>query len=221
EMVELMKKVGGMNVEMILKETSLSVAYRSVIGTRRSSWRIISSIEQVEENKEGVGKLKIIQEHWQMVWVHIYESLETLNKHFIPVPNTGESNVFYYKTKRDYHRYLAEFPTGRRLWRIASGLKTAKDIAMIELGPKPLIHSTLALNFSVFYYEILNSPDHAKAVCDDVVTEMDVLSEVSSRDSTLMMQLLHDNLTLWTSDMQGDWKEQNKEFMHDIEDENQ
>ena len=66
----------------------------------------------------------------------------------------------------------------------------------------------LALNFSVFYYEILNKPDEAcklaKKAFDDAIAELDTLSEDSYKDSTLIMQLLRDNLTLWTSDMQGE-----------------
>jgi 14-3-3 protein epsilon len=64
------------------------------------------------------------------------------------------------------------------------------------------------LNFSVFYYEILNSPDRAchlaKQAFDDAIAELDSLSEESYRDSTLIMQLLRDNLTLWTSSDSGD-----------------
>jgi 14-3-3 protein epsilon len=60
---------------------------------------------------------------------------------------------------------------------------------------------------SVFYYEILNSPDRAcrlaKAAFDDAIAQLDTLSEESYKDSTLIMQLLRDNLTLWTSDMQA------------------
>lgn len=63
----------------------------------------------------------------------------------------------------------------------------------------------------MFYYEILNSPDRAcrlaKAAFDDAIAELDTLSEESYKDSTLIMQLLRDNLTLWTSDMQGDGKQ--------------
>jgi len=33
---------------------------------------------------------------------------------------------------------------------------------------------------------------------------LDTLNEDSYKDSTLIMQLLRDNLTLWTSDTQGD-----------------
>jgi len=78
----------------------------------------------------------------------------------------------------------------------------------------------LALNFSVFYYEILNARDRAcqlaKQAFDDAIAELDTLSESSYKDTTLILQLLKDNLTLWTSDMQGDDKnvaqeEQNEE----------
>jgi 14-3-3 protein epsilon len=83
------------------------------------------------------------------------------------------------------------------------GRQTATDVAQTELTPTHPIRLGLALNFSVFYYEILNSPDRAchlaKQAFDDAIAELDSLSEESYRDSTLIMQLLRDNLTLWTS----------------------
>lgn len=114
--------------------------------------------------------------------------------------------------KGDYHRYLAEFATGNDRKEAAENslvaYKAASDIAMTELPPTHPIRLGLALNFSVFYYEILNSPDRAcrlaKAAFDDAIAELDTLSEESYKDSTLIMQLLRDNLTLWTSDMQHD-----------------
>ncbi|MCP6198822.1 14-3-3 family protein, partial [Klebsiella pneumoniae] len=55
EMVEAMKNVASRNVsdnELTVEERNLlSVAYKNVIGARRASWRIISSIEQKEETK--------------------------------------------------------------------------------------------------------------------------------------------------------------------------
>ncbi|KPP78259.1 14-3-3 protein epsilon-like [Scleropages formosus] len=242
EMVESMKKVAGMDVELTVEERNLlSVAYKNVIGARRASWRIISSIEQKEENKGGEDKLKMIREYRQTVGWGAGTQVETelksicndildvLDKHLIPAANTGESKVFYYKMKGDYHRYLAEFATGNDRKEAAENslvaYKAASDIAMIELPPTHPIRLGLALNFSVFYYEILNSPDRAcrlaKAAFDDAIAELDTLSEESYKDSTLIMQLLRDNLTLWTSDMQGDGEEQNKDALQDVEDETQ
>ena len=87
-------------------------------------------------------------------------------------------------------------------------VQNATDVAQTELTPTHPIRLGLALNFSVFYYEILNSPDRAchlaKQAFDDAIAELDSLSEESYRDSTLIMQLLRDNLTLWTSSDGGD-----------------
>ncbi len=88
-----------------------------------------------------------------------------------------------------------------------SAYESASTIAGQALAPTHPSRLGLALNFSVFYYEILNSPDRAcnlaKSAFDDAIAELDTLSEESYKDSTLIMQLLRDNLTLWTSE-QGD-----------------
>lgn len=107
-----------------------------------------------------------------------------------------------------YCRYLAEFQTGETRKESAGkaleAYSSASSIANSELPPTHPIRLGLALNFSVFYYEILNSPDKAchlaKQAFDDAIAELDTLSEESYKDSTLIMQLLRDNLTLWTSD---------------------
>lgn len=79
EMVESMKKVAGMDVELTVEERNLlSVAYKNVIGARRASWRIISSIEQKEENKGGEDKLKMIREYRQTV--RSYDSVDPITK---------------------------------------------------------------------------------------------------------------------------------------------
>jgi 14-3-3 protein epsilon len=76
--------------------------------------------------------------------------------------------------------------------------KNATEVASTDLAPTHPIRLGLALNFSVFYYEILNSPDQAchlaKQAFDDAIAELDTLSEESYKDSTLIMQLLRDNL---------------------------
>jgi 14-3-3 protein epsilon len=111
--------------------------------------------------------------------------------------------------KGDYHRYVAEYATGEDRKTSADdaheSYKQATEIASTELATTHPIRLGLALNFSVFYYEILNSPERAcqlaKQAFDDAIAELDTLSEESYKDSTLIMQLLRDNLTLWTSDI--------------------
>ncbi|CAM9863311.1 unnamed protein product, partial [Laminaria digitata] len=111
-------------------------------------------------------------------------------------------------------RYLAEFQSAEDRKTSASdaldAYQSASELANQDLPPTHPIRLGLALNFSVFYYEILNSPERAcnlaKAAFDDAIAELDTLSEESYKDSTLIMQLLRDNLTLWTSD-QGEAEE--------------
>lgn len=219
EMVEAMKQVAKMDVELTVEERNLlSVAYKNVIGARRASWRIISSIEQKEDNKGNESHVHKIRAYRNKVEKELadicQDILNILDGHLIPNASTGESKVFYYKMKGDYHRYLAEFATGDGRKDAAENslkaYKSASDIASVELTPTHPIRLGLALNFSVFYYEILNSPDRAcqlaKQAFDDAIAELDTLSEESYKDSTLIMQLLRDNLTLWTSDAQGEEK---------------
>jgi 14-3-3 protein epsilon len=220
EMVEFMKRVAALDVELSVEERNLiSVAYKNVIGARRASWRIISSLESKEESK-GDARLEMTKQYRGKVEKELneicHDVLSVLDKHLIPSAGTGESKVFYYKMKGDYYRYLAEFATGEVRKEAAENslvaYKAASDIATTDLAPTHPIRLGLALNFSVFYYEILNSPERAcklaKSAFDEAIAELDTLSEESYKDSTLIMQLLRDNLTLWTSDMPGDDEDQ-------------
>ncbi|KAI8059184.1 14-3-3-like protein [Gongronella butleri] len=217
EMVKFTKEVAKLGVELTVEERNLlSVAFKNVIGARRASWRIVSSIEQKEETKGNREQVEKIKTYRQMIENELRDVcndiLDVLSNNLIPNAQGGESKVFYYKMKGDYYRYLAEFLTGEERKTSATeaheAYKGATDVAQTELAPTHPIRLGLALNFSVFYYEILNSPDRAchlaKQAFDDAIAELDTLSEESYKDSTLIMQLLRDNLTLWTSDLQDD-----------------
>ncbi|KAL2207262.1 14-3-3 family protein [Sarocladium strictum] len=217
EMVTYMKEVAKLGGELTVDERNLlSVAYKNVVGTRRASWRIISSIEQKEETKGTDKHVSTIKEYRSKIELELekvcQDVLDVLDEALIPNAASGESKVFYHKMKGDYHRYLAEFASGEKRKGAATAAhdayKSATDVAQTELTPTHPIRLGLALNFSVFYYEILNSPDRAchlaKQAFDDAIAELDSLSEESYRDSTLIMQLLRDNLTLWTSSESGE-----------------
>lgn len=235
EMVEEMRKVAALNVELSVEERNLlSVAYKNVIGARRASWRIVSSIEQKEESKGESKQCVKVKDYRAKIEKELKEIsddiLKVLDDHLIPSSGSGESKVFYYKMKGDYHRYLAEFATGEERKGAAENslvaYTEASRIANDELAPTHPIRLGLALNFSVFYYEILNAPDRAcklaKTAFDEAIAELDQLSEESYKDSTLIMQLLRDNLTLWTSDMQTDADgDKAQDQVEDIEDKEQ
>nr|POE66113.1 14-3-3 protein like [Quercus suber] len=212
EMVENMKNVASADQELSVEERNLlSVAYKNVIGARRASWRIVTSIEQKEESKGNEAQVTLIKEYRQKIEAELAkiceDILEVLDQHLIPSAQSGESKVFYHKMKGDYHRYLAEFAMGDKRKTSADksleAYQAATEVAATDLAPTHPIRLGLALNFSVFYYEILNSPDKAcqmaKTSFDEAIAELDTLSEESYKDSTLIMQLLRDNLTLWTS----------------------
>jgi 14-3-3 protein epsilon len=228
EMVEYMEKVAKtVDVEELTVEERnlLSVAYKNVIGARRASWRIVSSIEQKEESRKNEEHVTLIKEYRGKIEAELSNIcdgiLKLLDSHLVPSSTAAESKVFYLKMKGDYHRYLAEFKTGAERKESAESTmvayKAAQDIALAELAPTHPIRLGLALNFSVFYYEILNSPDKAcnlaKQAFDEAISELDTLGEESYKDSTLIMQLLRDNLTLWTSDLTEDGAEEGKEAL--------
>ncbi|CAA7018718.1 unnamed protein product [Microthlaspi erraticum] len=230
EMVEAMKKIAALNVELTVEERNLlSVGYKNVIGARRASWRILSSIEQKEESRGNEQNAKRIKDYRTKVEDELskicYDILAVIDKHLVPSATSGESTVFYYKMKGDYFRYLAEFKFGSDRDEAANqslkAYEAATTSASSELTSTHPIRLGLALNFSVFYYEILNSPERAchlaKQAFDEAISELDSLGEDSYKDSTLIMQLLRDNLTLWTSDLEeGD--EQSKEDKTQYED---
>ncbi|KAK9072996.1 hypothetical protein SSX86_007318 [Deinandra increscens subsp. villosa] len=214
EMVEFVEKVSETEELTVEERNLLSVAYKNVIGARRASWRIISSIEQKEESRGNEDHVKVIKDYRSKIEAELTRIcdgiLKLLDSRLVPSATSGDSKVFYLKMKGDYHRYLAEFKTGDERKESAestlTAYKSAQDIANSELAPTHPIRLGLALNFSVFYFEILNSPDRAcslaKQAFDEAIAELDTLGEESYKDSTLIMQLLRDNLTLWTSDMQ-------------------
>ncbi|KAM9855557.1 14-3-3 protein beta/alpha-1-like [Aulostomus maculatus] len=215
DMAAAMKSVTEQGSELSNEERNLlSVAYKNVVGARRSSWRVISSIEQKTEGNDK--KQQMAREYREKIEMELQEIchdvLGLLDNFLIANASSAESKVFYLKMKGDYYRYLSEVASGDAkkdtVDNSQQAYQQAFDISKGEMQPTHPIRLGLALNFSVFYYEILNNPDKAcslaKTAFDEAIAELDTLNEDSYKDSTLIMQLLRDNLTLWTSENQGD-----------------
>jgi len=215
-MVEFMKSVAEQANELTVEERNLlSVAYKNAVGARRASWRVISSIE-LKENEKGSANAEIVTEYKTKIEHELNKMcqsiLDVLSSFLIPKANSDEASIFYYKMQGDYYRYLAEVLTGEKKNQVSDNAlqayQKATDVATKTLPATHPIRLGLALNFSVFYYEILSKPEEAikiaKTAFDDAISDLDSVGvgEDSYKDSTLIMQLLRDNLTLWTSEFQ-------------------
>lgn len=102
EMVDAMKKVAKLDVELSVEERNLfSVGYKNVVGSRRASWRILSSIEQKEDSKGNELHVKHIRDYRNKVELELSnicsDIMIILDEHLIPSTNIAESTVFYYK----------------------------------------------------------------------------------------------------------------------------
>lgn len=192
----------------------LSVAFKNVVGARRSAWRITSSMETRYMEKEDKAQVDLAIAYRKEIEKELEERcnevLKIIDNSLLPnVENNGEGEgeVFYLKMKGDYYRYLVEVKTGDDRDALANKSKDAYGDATTAAKDLPNTHPIklgLALNFSVFHYEIMNDGhkacELAKKAFDDAIAELDNLKEDSYKDSTLIMQLLRDNLTLWTSE---------------------
>jgi len=217
EMADYMEKVGNAGSELSVEERNLlSVAYKNAVGSRRAAWRIITSVEQKEKTKGNEENAKWAKEYCSKVETELQKICDTilnlLDGKLIGTAGSGESKVFYQKMKADYYRYIAEFTDGDAKSKAAESARAAyadaQAVAEKDLAVTHPIRLGLALNYSVFMYEVLSNPDEAckmaRTAFEDAIAELDNVAEDSYKDSTLIMQLLRDNLTLWTSDQEGE-----------------
>jgi len=191
----------------------LSVAYKNVVGEKRSSWRVLNEDNQFEDAAELALKYKKrVEAELEGTCTEILDVLKKLtdqNKDRIEneddevkQKSLQECQVFYLKMIGDYYRYLTEaFPSDDYKSNCSKHYEDAMNIAEKTLEATHPTRLGLALNYSVCHYEILNQPKDACALAkkafDEAIEKLDSLSDVSYRDSTLIMQLLRDNLTIW------------------------
>eukprot|EP01064_Diplonema_japonicum_P016295 TRINITY_DN242_c0_g1_i5.p1 TRINITY_DN242_c0_g1~~TRINITY_DN242_c0_g1_i5.p1 ORF type:complete len:255 (+),score=92.82 TRINITY_DN242_c0_g1_i5:71-835(+) len=208
EMVLCMKEVVKDSAKLSQDERNLlSVAYKNSVGIRRASWRILSSIEQREIQK-NTGNAPKVQEYREMVEQELSEICEdiiNLLEKDVLAHGGSDDRVFFKKMQGDYHRYHVEATndeghTQAALRAYTDALETAKSNLPVA-NPTRL---GLVLNLSVFYYEILRKTEEgitlAKTNFDEAVQELENLPEAEYKEATLIMQLIRDNLTLWSED---------------------
>jgi len=227
-MGQLVQKKNASNGDLAVEERNmLSVAYKNVVGQRRASWR---TLKEEVENSEATPEVKALkQKYKQLVEEELdqkcREVLQLLDNNLVKEQDSKinecknkspndlsqderdmiERQVFYLKMCGDYHRYLAEFnPSDQVKEKASQRYDAAMELAKCALQPTHPTRLGLALNASVCYYEIMKQPkkacELAKSAFDEAIQKLDSLSDATYKDSTLIMQLLRDNLTIWTSE---------------------
>jgi len=199
----LVKSIDTKSDLTVEERNLLSVAYKNVVGARRAAWRTLN-VEEHKDNALVQTYKKQIENELESICQDV---LDLLQNTLVPATKDkqNESQVFYLKMAGDYYRYLAEFIEKKGYEKqAADNYEQAMTVASAKLPATHPIRLGLALNYSVCFYEIVK--DHKKAcelakkAFDEAISKLDQLDEASYKDSTLIMQLLRDNLTLWTSD---------------------
>ncbi|OAF67460.1 hypothetical protein A3Q56_04798 [Intoshia linei] len=230
---EMAKKCGCTELD---DRNLLSVSCKNVVGNLRASCRMINSVlaqhvhvmetECLTEDPVALQKKQLILDYRAGIVKDItrecIEVIELVVDYVISKcpPDNHEHKCFFLKMVGDYYRYYAEcLDDGVDKNNISDksdeNYKKAYELAKQHLPCTNSVRLGLVLNYSVFHYEIKGNQtaacDLARVAFDEAIAELDTLSEDSYKDSTLIMQLLRDNLTLWTSDVDDEQKDEKDE----------
>lgn len=203
----------------------LSVAFKNVIGARRQQWRTVNAHSTASEYEEYcpdmMNKIEGELEEWcKKVLGYIDDFVKKIDDSDPANVEAAEHKITYLKMKGDYNRYRAEYLKGNNDGEPRFNAKKAAREAYEEAKNKaieslPKCDTTrlgLMLNLSVFYYEVEEDSKSAcklaKEAFDDAIQNLDSLHDNKYKDSTLIMQLLRDNLTLWQSEQETNANEE-------------
>lgn len=202
----VLQKKGELNMD---ERNLVSVAYKNLSGNKRTAWRALTAIEENPKydkyhEKTKTYKVKIEEELKKIC----KEAIAAVDDSLLKNASTAESKVFYLKMKADYYRYTGEVCTGTELEEVSKKAEESYSSAKTQaesLPPTDPVRIGLILNYSVFKYEIGKNPkgacEMAKAAFDSAINGLQDLEEDKYKDSTAILQLLKDNLTLWSSEL--------------------
>ena len=197
----------------------LSVGFKNLIGANRTAIRTIGAIEQNPKYQKFGGALATYKQKIEGELFDQCLSIVNLVKDkCISLATNSESKAFFLKMAGDYYRYIAESAQGEKLNEVKNGALTyytqASDISIKDLGACNPIRLGLALNFSVFYYEVMNNHKRAcelgESALQSALDKIDECDEETFRDAKSIIELLKENLSLW--------KEEEGEGNNEIED---
>ena len=221
DMVKTINKFVELDPKLTKDERNiLSAGYKNIISDKRASWRLLNSMERKEskKNTSQVENIKSVKNSIEKELTNIIDEVQIIiDKYLIPNAIDSENKVYYLKLKGDYYRYKCEFSTGEEFNEACSKAEKVYEEAN-EIANKsiPISSSTrlgLALNYSVFFYEIKGLKEEAckiaKNAFDEAMKVLDILEKSKPKDTILIIQLLKENLILWSNEMNDNDEEEN------------
>ena len=183
----------------------LSVAFKNLISSKRTAIRTINAIEQNPKYSQYASQLAVYKKKIEDLLFKDCDNIISLTKSRIlnkGKPIESEAKAFFVKLVGDYYRYIAESATGDRYEAVKQeALKAYTEANLIALPPCNSIRLGLALNFSVFYYEVMKDQKLACELADSslqaALEKIDDLGEEEFRDAKSIIELLKENLSLW------------------------
>ena len=195
------------------EKSLLSSSFKKVISKRRNSLKFIYNLESQEKknNSKNIKFLLDVKTKIENEIRKIADDILFLLEHYL-LSNKEidlDSKIFYLKLKADYHRYLAEISVeNEKEKEIDNAEETyllACDLA-VDLKFTNPVRLGLALNLSVFYYEIKNNKDEACRIAKQTMEDtMRALSDLEksphAKDSLMIIQILKENYYEWSNDL--------------------
>ena len=195
----------------------LSTAYRNLISNGKNAMRTIMAYEAKWKKKENFKFLPYITEYKKHVGDELTKlcqgALKTADDLLHKKAKDDVAKVFYIKMKGDYNRYIAEYAEGDLKKQVFdNALKAYEEASEIAKSLPKLSHISLglALNFSVFYYEIIN--DHKKAIemaksaiekAEKEILNIDEDCD-ENKDYVDVYNYFKENLDIWVSEEKGE-----------------
>lgn len=195
----------------------VSVASKNIVSSKRAAWRSIYGIE-VKEKSNNSKYIHLVSDLKNNLERELQSACDRMlgyiDNYLLKKSNNAESKVFYLKLKGDYFRYIAEFSLGNSHSDIANAslnsYKQAYEAAK-ELKANNPIKLGLALNFSVFYFEVLNNPVEAIKIANQAFNEginnLESIAENQYKDATNILQLLKENINMWSAELAEEQEE--------------
>ena len=184
----------------------LSVAFKNLISSQRSAIRTISAIEQNKKYEKYAGPLATYKTRIESdLFKNCDDIIAVIKADILASASDQEAKAFFLKMIGDYCRYIAENAKGDKLEsckaQALESYQQAQEISVSSLEACNAIRLGLALNFSVFHYEVMSDVKKAcelgEKALQDALDKLDDCSEETFRDAQSIIELLKENLSLW------------------------